>query len=99
MTDIVVENNTIDTWFRGPAIRIGDAHRLQLKNNTLAGPPHSALFGRNHQLNPAVVVDDADTVAIEHNSFTGYWSSLEEAIFVQHNTTDKVRILDNTLHH
>jgi len=99
---ITIENNTIDTWYRGPAIRIGETHQLWMKNNTITGPPlapSTVGASSGSQPSPAVIIADADTIVVEHNTFAGGWKSLKETIQVQRNTTSQINISGNTLHH
>ena len=88
IANISIQGNTIEGWYRGPAVRVGDARGVLLRGNHLSQPPDAAA---------AVVISDTVESQVEGNHFHGQWGSLDEAIQVQNRTSKGVVVQGNTL--
>ena len=91
VTNVVLRDNRIDTWFRGPAISIGDAAGATVEHNTISHPPSTKVA--------AIAVSDANSVAVEANTLAGDWASVGAAIRVEANSTENVTVAHNRLSH
>jgi hypothetical protein len=91
---ITITGNSIDGWFRGPAISIGNGAGATVRDNTIAHPPTSTLNGS--PTGAAVAVCESEAVAVEGNAFIGPWSSVAAAVSVDASSTS-VDVRGNTL--
>ena len=107
-SNITIEENAIEGWYRGPAIALGEAHGATVRHNTISGPPaadataqaaHGAPASKPGAVpsGAAIAVSDAADVVVTGNVLRGAWSSLATAITVDANTTQHVTTKDNTL--
>ena len=99
--NITIVNNTIDTWFRGAGVLLGELSGGVVRGNTIARPPHDVDGVDAHC--PAVDVSDSDSIRVEDNLLIGGWSAIEgdgegsaAAVRVAKNTTG-VEVARNTL--
>ena len=90
VANVTIANNTIDTWYRGVALMLGEAANASVRGNTIGpGAPRGEA---------AVAVADSNGVKIEENVFVGgEWSGLDAAIIVEKTTTSDVTLAANTL--
>ena len=93
--NISIVNNTIDTWFRGAGVLLGEVSGGVVRGNTIARPPDVDA--------PAVDVSDSDSIRVEDNLLIGGWSAIEgdgegsaAAVRVAKNTTG-VEVAHSTL--
>jgi hypothetical protein len=93
--NISIVNNTIDTWFRGAGVLLGEVSGGVVRGNTIARPPDVDA--------PAVDVSDSDSIRVEDNLLIGGWAAIEgdgegsaAAVRVAKNTTG-VEVAHNTL--
>ena len=89
VSNITIAGNVFDTWCRGSAILLGETAGCHVAGNTIAGPPDAAAA--------AVKVADSNSVFIEDNELLGSWTALRDAIKVQANSTENVKVKGNTL--
>jgi|UniRef100_A0A7S3B4R2 hypothetical protein len=97
--NLTISHNVIDTWFRGPAINIGDATGVSIQNNTISNPPQQLSVPLSAaSFAPAIAISDAETVAVRDNDLTGGWLSIADAIRVEANSTKRVTVVGTQLH-
>ena len=87
INNITIRANTIEKWFRGPAILLDEVAGASVQGNTIISPPEAA---------SAVVIADSNDVQVSDNVLGG-WSSVPAAIRVAANSTQAVAVKRNIL--
>lgn len=89
--NITIVGNTIDRWYRGSAILLGEAHGATVGGNTISRPPDAG--------SAAVMIADSDKIVVTDNVLVGRWPSVDAAIQVVSNSTHAVTVSGNILRH
>jgi S-formylglutathione hydrolase FrmB len=86
---VLITGNSIESWWRGPAILLGEGSDVVLSGNTISRPPSAHVA--------AIAVDDSAHVAVENNTLAGPWLALTAAIKVNASNSHGVNVSGNTL--
>ena len=93
--NITIANNRIRTWYRGPAINLGDATDAKIVNNTVCRPPLEGSTNRSSVA--AVAVSDVRSVSVIQNVFDHFWGSASAAVSVDGKSSSRVVVANNSM--